>query len=771
MKKLLIALLCLLATPAYSYSTAQQAQLGALTTGGVFTPYSSTFQLPINVYDASNSAGDCLISNGSASAATFQACSGGGGGSTIAIQATTTSTALHPLMAITTGSAVSTAYIDLASPWSYTPSTGTTGILAISTTGLIVNGNSSLTGTTTLGTAQILAGNAIFTTVTGTNGNLTNVLSTTITGTTGNFPKLNFTNALGTTITATTGNLTNVLATTITATTANLTNEALSGTSTIGTLNVTTNATLAGTTTVNNISITGTCVGCTATPAAGSIYNIQYNNGSNAFAANAGLNVSTTRGGIDFLANVTTANLLSLGNNGADVTSYALGESALLAQTTTNRQNTAIGAFALAAVTTGTNNTSLGFDAGQTITTGTNNTVIGSNVGQTTLTVGSGNILIGVNNAIDTTTTATSNTINIGGTGGSWVNVAGTNTVASEITTMNGALNTSVTSATAFTVGQTGTTNPTVTIDTSTVAGSTGIDIKSAATGGQTLITATDSSANAGITFQAKGTGALAFTNPGNQAMNFRTNNVVALTIGSGQNFTFGSNPFSGNTVRYVFNTPADTALTASTNVPNLSIGVASTARQHSTGALALQSDYLFTGTIDSFVGSSTLTNGAALEVAGPKGCGTNGTCTNESAIYVPSIALTTTGAITNSYGLNASAATGATNNYAASFTGQTVFSGHTNYTGTAPVISACGTSPSIDANATDNSGTVTVGTVAAASCTITFATAYASYNHCRVDAQTGGLAAFAYSYTLSAITVTGTSLVGALIDYDCDGK
>jgi len=45
-----------------------------------------------------------------------------------------------------------------------------------------------------------------------------------------------------------------------------------------------------------------------------------------------------------------------------------------------------------------------------------------------------------------------------------------------------------------------------------------------------------------------------------------------------------------------------------------------------------------------------------------------------------------------------------------------------------------------------------------------------ASYDHCRVTAQTP-LANFAYTYTLSAITVTATSLLTEVFDYTCDGK
>ena len=98
--------------------------------------------------------------------------------------------------------------------------------------------------------------------------------------------------------------------------------------------------------------------------------------------------------------------------------------------------------------------------------------------------------------------------------------------------------------------------------------------------------------------------------------------------------------------------------------------------------------------------------------------------------------------------------------------------SGHLSYKGSAPSITAgggCGGgSPTIDANATDNSGQVTVGT-ATTTCVITFANAFATYNHCQVTSGST-LAAFAYTYTLSAITVSATVLGGDKIDYRCDG-
>lgn len=89
--------------------------------------------------------------------------------------------------------------------------------------------------------------------------------------------------------------------------------------------------------------------------------------------------------------------------------------------------------------------------------------------------------------------------------------------------------------------------------------------------------------------------------------------------------------------------------------------------RQHSTGTLSNQRDFRISPSTHSFVGASTLTNAASLVIDGPSNGGTNATITNSSALYVPTSALTN---VTNSYGLNVAATTGATNNYAAAFTG-----------------------------------------------------------------------------------------------------
>ena len=88
---------------------------------------------------------------------------------------------------------------------------------------------------------------------------------------------------------------------------------------------------------------------------------------------------------------------------------------------------------------------------------------------------------------------------------------------------------------------------------------------------------------------------------------------------------------------------------------------------------------------------------------------------------------------------------------------------------GQKPVVSSCGSGSSIDTNATDTAGQVTVGTVSPTSCTITFKIAYGTYNHCVVSAE-ATLASFGYSYSLTAITVTGSALSGK-VDYRCEGS
>lgn len=84
---------------------------------------------------------------------------------------------------------------------------------------------------------------------------------------------------------------------------------------------------------------------------------------------------------------------------------------------------------------------------------------------------------------------------------------------------------------------------------------------------------------------------------------------------------------------------------------------------------------------------------------------------------------------------------------------------------GTIPTVTGTGT-PTIATGSTDTSGEVTSGT-SATSVVITFAAAKTNAPFCTVTAQTQ-LAAFAYTISTAAITITQTATTGEKIDYIC---
>ena len=93
---------------------------------------------------------------------------------------------------------------------------------------------------------------------------------------------------------------------------------------------------------------------------------------------------------------------------------------------------------------------------------------------------------------------------------------------------------------------------------------------------------------------------------------------------------------------------------------------------------------------------------------------------------------------------------------------------GHTSFSGSSPAVSACGASPSVDPNATDESGTITPGTGSPTACTLTFVNPLTGFGHCRATSETGQT--IGYSKSLAALTITGSALTGP-IDYACDGQ
>jgi hypothetical protein len=114
---------------------------------------------------------------------------------------------------------------------------------------------------------------------------------------------------------------------------------------------------------------------------------------------------------------------------------------------------------------------------------------------------------------------------------------------------------------------------------------------------------------------------------------------------------------------------PADTTLTASTEATDVNFNLARTV-QFSTGALATQRAALFQAPTYAFVGASTITNAATVDITGAPIKGTNATITNSYALRIEG---GSSGTATNAYGLSVAAPSNGTNKYAAVFTGGNV--------------------------------------------------------------------------------------------------
>jgi hypothetical protein len=225
---------------------------------------------------------------------------------------------------------------------------------------------------------------------------------------------------------------------------------------------------------------------------------------------------------------------------------------------------------------------------------------------------------------------------------------------------------------------------------------------------------------------------------------NFIAGTIIAGLIGPDSG-TWGSGGINGSNIGAT--TPGTGAFTTVTAIGTSAVQILSADR--SVGFTIGVNDsewYLYDGaapiTVSTANAVSLLAGSAALTLA--------------SSLYTSCPALSTNSG--DVVGCNTGLATLASPN----------FSGHLRYNGAAPTLSACGTSPSIDANATDNAGTVTVGS-AATGCVITFAAGYSTFNHCRVTSESA-ISGLTYSYTKTAITVSASVLGGDLVDYNCDG-
>lgn len=86
---------------------------------------------------------------------------------------------------------------------------------------------------------------------------------------------------------------------------------------------------------------------------------------------------------------------------------------------------------------------------------------------------------------------------------------------------------------------------------------------------------------------------------------------------------------------------------------------------------------------------------------------------------------------------------------------------------GAPPVLSACGTTPTLGPGSTDTDGQVTMGTTATG-CVITFAVPYLTSPFCTVTWQATPLASQSYTLAATAITTVQTSTTGNILNYHC---
>lgn len=96
---------------------------------------------------------------------------------------------------------------------------------------------------------------------------------------------------------------------------------------------------------------------------------------------------------------------------------------------------------------------------------------------------------------------------------------------------------------------------------------------------------------------------------------------------------------------------------------------------------------------------------------------------------------------------------------------------GHVSASSTTPVLSSCGTSPSLSSDSSDFTGTITVGSVAATACTLTFGAPHAVGTHCVISEQTGSVVNVStYTESLTGFTYSQTGLTSDKLDYICTG-
>lgn len=153
-------------------------------------------------------------------------------------------------------------------------------------------------------------------------------------------------------------------------------------------------------------------------------------------------------------------------------------------------------------------------------------------------------------------------------------------------------------------------------------------------------------------------------------AINLASGGIVKWLMGSAGQLSTSFSSSSGVAFAIIAVTAQqNNTVPASTEMIDIRWNLSAT-KQWSTGALALQRDFVINARTYGAVGASVFTDVATFSVSSSPMAGANMTLTNSHGILIQSGAVAPLGVVTNSYGLTVNAQTGATNNFVAQFLG-----------------------------------------------------------------------------------------------------
>lgn len=232
-------------------------------------------------------------------------------------------------------------------------------------------------------------------------------------------------------------------------------------------------------------------------------------------------------------------------------------------------------------------------------------------------------------------------------------------------TTMSGTQVITSNSAAALVVGPNGATNPAFNVEASTASAATGVSVRGLAAGSGCIIQCTSSGTNENLLMLSKGTGTAILRSPNGGIIQLQIQLNSRLTV---QDATVALVPGARTGITpFIQLSSATSTITASTEGPMMYFNNTAT-QSHSTGAVTLQRDLRIGTSTHTAVAASTITDCASVAIDGAPIASTNCTITNGSTLYSAGAAVGS--GTTNSYGLNITANTGATNNYIARYAG-----------------------------------------------------------------------------------------------------